>query len=280
MAKDYAAIARQCITNPKLSVRQPRIFVYGRNKRGKTHFCTTAPNVLVLDPEDGTSEEVRRNPDTWPVRRWDDLADAAGFLRSKSNQSPLTGKPYEWCAIDGCTRLSQMALNFVRNLDMQKDLSRKPTDTKIQDWGRANKMMEEAVHQFHALRDIGLIFTAQERMVEIANMDDMSDDDETTPTAYQYVPDLPKGARAPFNQVVDVIGRIYVVRGEFTTVKRVRNAAGNVVKKEVPTTKERRLWIGPHDMYDTGYRSDHDLPDFLLRPTVPSVVGAIQQGKV
>lgn len=280
MAKDYYAIARAKITTPTKSARKPRLFVYARNKKGKTRFSTSAPNVLILDPEDGTREERRTNPDVWPIEKWEDLHDAAGFLRSKANKSPITGKPYEWCSWDGCTAISSIALNFIRSQEMERDLMRKPSDVKIQDYGRSNKMIEEAVNLFHGLRNIGIIFTAQERMVEIKNMEDI-DDEEAAPAAYMYVPDLPKGARAPFNRVVDVIGRLYVVRGDDLTVpKRFRKGDGTIVTKEVPSKTQRRLWIGPHDMYDTGYRSDFQLPDFIKNPTVGSLVRAMREGKV
>lgn len=275
--KDYTAIARRRITSPSRSTRAPRIFVYGRSKKGKTRFSTTAPDVLILDPEDGTDGEKRRDPDTWPVDTWDDLVDAAGFLKSRANKSPLTGRPYQWVSWDGTTRIAQIALNFIRRQEQARDLTRRPEDITQRDYGRANKMIEEAVHQFHALRDIGVIFTSQERMVEIENMEDGGDDEDSTPAGYMYVPDLPKGARAPFNQVVDVIGRIYVVRGDFTVKRRVRSG-GQVTTKEVKTTTQRRMYIGPHEMYDTGFRSDYDLPSFITNPTVPLLVTAMRTG--
>lgn len=282
MAKDYTSIARARITNPNKVSRMPRFFIYARNKKGKTRFCTTAPNVLILDPEDGTREETKVNPDVWPVHTWEDIHDAAGFLKSRSNKSPITGQPYKWCAWDGTTRICGISLNFIRNQEQQRDLSRKPTDVKIQDYGKSNKMIEAALHEFHALRDIGLIFTAQERMIEIANMEDYDEDEDATPAGYMYVPDLPKGARGAFNGIVDLIGRIYVVRGDdLTTIKRFRDkATGNIIEKEVPTRIQRRLWVAPHEMYDTGYRSGFELPDFMKNPTVPTLVRAMREGKV
>lgn len=279
--KDYGAIARARISTPRKTERMPRIFVYGRNKKGKTRFCTTAPNILFLDPEDGTREEKRADPDVWPITTWEDMHDAAGFLKSKANKSPITGKPYQWCAWDGATRIAEISLNFIRGQEMERDINRKPSDVKIQDYGRSNKLIAEALHQFHALKNIGLIVTAQERMVEIANMEDLGDDEEATPAGYMYVPDLPKGARGPFNQVCDVIGRIYVVRGDFTRTVRKRNRhTGDVTETEVPTKLERRLWIAPHDMYDTGYRSGYDLPDMIRQPTVAKLVTAMREGTI
>jgi hypothetical protein len=279
VAKDYMAIARRRIKSSNQSTRMPRVLVYARNKKGKTRLSTSAPDVLMLDPEDGTKHEKKANPDTWPIDTWEDLHDVAGFLKSRSNKSPITGRPYQWVSWDGCTRICQIALNYIRSQEAEKDLMRKPGAVDRRDYGRANKLIEEAVHQFHALRDIGVIFTAQERMVEITSMEDFGDDEDATPVAYAYVPDMPKGARSVFNGVVDVIGRLYIVRGDFTITKRFRRG-DRVIEKEVPTTVQRRLWIGPHDMYDTGYRSGYELPDFIKNPTIPSLVTAMQQGKV
>ena len=278
MATNYTAIARQRIIRPTESKRMPRILVYGRNKKGKTRLAATAPNVLMVDPEQGTEEERKINPDVWPVTTWQDMDDVYGYMKS-DGKSPKTNEKYRWVALDGGTRITSMALDFIRNLDQERDLARKPTDVKIQDYGKANKLWEAMLHNFHSLRDVGIIITCQERMVEIANMEDMEGDDEATPAGYMYVPDLPKGARGPVNQIVDVIGRIYVVRGTFP--KRFRDPRnGEVVVKEVENAKQRRLWIGPHEMYDTGYRSGFVLPDFIKDPTVPSLVRAMREGKV
>jgi hypothetical protein len=278
VAKDYAAIARARIHRPGEGGRKPRILIYGRNKKGKTRFCTTAPNVLILDPEDGTREEKKSNPDVWPVTQWQDLDDAYGFLKG-GGKSPKTNQPYEWVALDGMTRIGAIAIRFIMDQEAERDLARKPSDTKIQDYGKANKMVEAVLHNFHSLRNIGIVLTAQERMVEIENMEDLGDDDEATPAGYMYVPDLSKGARAPLNQIVDVIGRIYVVRGDFTVKKRIK-VDGVPKVKSVETKSQRRLWIGSHEMYDTGARSDFELPDFIKNPTVGSVVRAMREGKV
>jgi hypothetical protein len=58
---------------------------------------------------------------------------------------------------------------------------------------------------------------------------------------------------------VDVIGRIYVVK----------------VDEE---TYERRLWIGESLKYDTGYRSDHVLPQYLPKPTAIRLTRLIRTG--
>lgn len=273
-AKNYGAIARQRIHRPGHSERMPRILVYARNKKGKTRFSSTAPNVLLVDPERGADEERKLNPDVWPMTQWSDMDEIYGFMRS-DGKSPTTRHKYKWIAFDGMTRITSLALDFISGQQAERDLTRKPGQIDQRTYGQANKLIEAVLHNFHALRDVGIVFTAQERMVEIKELEDMEGDDEATPASYMYVPDMPKGARAPLNQIVDVIGRLYVVRGEFE--QRYRD--GEEIKTRT-VRNQRRLWIGPHEMYDTGYRSGFELPDFINRPTVPIVVRAMREGKV
>lgn len=277
VSKDYAAIARSKIVRAG-SGRKPRYLVYGRNKKGKTRFCATAPGVLILDPEDGTIAETKLNPDVWPISQWSDLDEVYHAVKGGLT-SPNTKEPYQWIAFDGMTRILSMAINFVSNQQAERDLTRHPNQVDQRTYGQANKMIESMLHNFHSLRNVGLIFTAQERVVEIENMEDMGEDSDATPVSYQYVPDLTRGARGPLNQVVDVIGRIYVVRGDFVIKRRVM-VGGKAQIKEVPTTAQRRLYIGPHEMYDTGVRTGFTLPDFIKEPTVASLTRAMREGKV
>lgn len=277
MAKDYAAIARSKITRPGQG-RKPRYLVYGRNKKGKTRFCATAPDVLICDPEDGTIAETKLDPDTWHITQWSDLDDVYNAVKS-GIKSPKTGRPYQWVALDGMTRMLSMALDFVSKQQAERDLTRQPGQIDKRTYGQANKMIEAVLHNFHSLRHIGLVFTAQERVIEIESMEDLGEDDDATPASFMYVPDLSKGARAPLNQVVDVIGRIYVVRGEFEVKRRVRQGDKTVLRT-IKTTTQRRLFVGPHEMYDTGARTEYKLPDFIKEPTIASVTRALREGKV
>jgi hypothetical protein len=275
--KDYAAIARAKIHRPGTG-RKPRYLVYGRNKKGKTRFCATAPGVLIADPEDGTIAEGKLDPDVWPVTEWGDLDEIYQAVKS-GIKSPKTNQPYEWIALDGMTRMLSMAIDFVSRQQAERDLTRQPTQTDQRTYGQANRMIESMLHNFHSLRNVGLIFTAQERVVEIKDMEDLGDDDDATPASFMYVPDLTKGARAPLNQVVDIIGRIYVVRGDFEVKRRVM-VEGTPKIKTIATKSQRRLFIGPHEMYDTGVRTGFELPDFIKEPTVASLTRAMREGKV
>lgn len=256
--KDYQAIAKAKITRPAESSRPPRILVYSRNKKGKTTFGTTAPDVLLIDPEGGTDGMVRRNPNVWPIAQWTEMDDPYHYLKSKKH-------PYKWVSVDGLTKLSGMSLRYVMGQEEERDVTRKPGMVQKQDYGKSGKLLEGMINNFVSL-DMGVIFTCQERIIEVQDDGGESDDDEAETTQILYVPDLPKGARGVANSVVDVIGRLY-------TVKTDHPKSGNPYI-------QRRLWVEPHVAYDTGYRSDYALPPFIKSPTVPKLVNLLRNGKV
>lgn len=258
--KDYAAIAKAKISRPSQSTRPPRFLVYSRNKKGKTTFCTTPGQgrVLVLDPEDGTEGMVKRDPDRWPIESWGDIDDAYRFLKSGKHE-------YIWAAVDGLTKFSNMAIRYVMSQEEERDLARKPGMVQKQDYGKAGELMKGMLNNFHSL-PMGIIFTAQERIIEVTD-DPEADDDDAESASVIYVPDLPKGVRGAANSIVDVIGRLYTVKIDHPKDPNVK-------------VVQRRLWIEPHVAFDTGYRSDYRLPPYLKGPTVPKLVQLLREGKV
>lgn len=263
--KDYLAIARDRITKPSTADRPPRLFVYGRYKKGKTRFCTTAGNILIIDPEHGTDQEKRTNPDVWHISSWDDIHEVYQFLRLGKHQ-------YQWVAVDGLTRITNMALRWVMNREEERNLERKPDQVGKQDYGKSGEMVKAMLHNFDSLRSIGLIVTAGERMREVEASEE---DEDATNASVVFVPDLPNGVRASVNSIVDVIGRIYTIRGDYK--KRVKvKATGEI--RTVEYHVQRRLWIGHHPTYDTGARSDFDLPDFIIEPTVTKLLTVMREG--
>jgi hypothetical protein len=256
--KDYAAIAASKITSPsQSSAGLPSILIYARNKKGKTRFGTTAGKgqVLIADPENGTKLMTKRDPHVWHIHSWSDLDDLYKYLRSGKHD-------YKWVDLDGLTRMSNMALRFVMAQAEEHDLSRKPGMVQKQDYGKAGELMKGMLYNFHNL-PMGLILSAQERQIDGTNFD--SDDDDSEDAQVQFVPDLPKGVRAAVNGIVDVIGRLYTVK---------------IDKDDDTKVVQRRLWLEPSVMYDTGYRSDYVLPPYLANPTVPKLVQLINEGKV
>lgn len=264
--KDYLAIAKGKVTKPSQRPFHPKILAYSRNKKGKSTFGISAgiAKTLVLDPEDGTDLMLEKDPYIWPISQWADMQDAYGALRT-GKLSPFTlgvgpeKEVFEYVSVDGLTRMSNMALRYIRSVAEERDLDRKPGLTKRQDYGQSGELVKQMLNNFHSL-PMGVIFTAQERMITGGT----GDDDEDEDAAY-FVPDLPAGVRGAVNSVVQVIARLYVVRVEL---------------KKGGTIAQRRLQIGPHERYDTGYRSDFVLPDMLKNPTIPKLVELMRTGQV
>lgn len=252
--KDYNALAASKIHRPADVQRRPKILVYGRNKKGKTTFGVSGgiDKTLVLDPEKGTDEMKTKNPHVWPIEKWEDLEDAYNFLRYGKHE-------YTWVVVDGLTRMSNMSLRYVMRLAEERSLDRQPGMVQQRDYGKSGELMRELLTKFHNL-PLGVVYTAQERMVDAS---DAEDDEDIEGATAMYVPDLPKGVRGMVNSLVDVIGRIYVVR--------VEDSDGKMVS-------ERRLWLGESVKYDTGYRSDFVLPDNLRHATLPRLVKLMREG--
>lgn len=257
--KDYAAIAASKIVRPSQSKRPPRFLIYGRNKKGKTTFATSAgqENTLIIDCEQGTEGMVKRDPHVWPIESWADLDDVVNYLK-------LGKHNYKWVSPDTLTRLSNLSLRYVMGVEEERDLTRKPGLVQQRDYGKAGELMKEMMWRLHNL-PMGVIFTAQERVFEVTDNPEEDDDDAET-ASVMYVPDLPKGARSAANSIVDVIGRIYTVK-----LDHPKNPDVKVI--------QRRLWVEPHVAYDTGYRSDYRLPAYIKGPTVPKLVQLLREGK-
>lgn len=261
--KDYAAIAAKRMYRPAERERMPRFLIYSRNKKGKTTFAKSAsPRTLILDPEQGTSEMKNSNPHVWPIDRWEDCDEAYQFLRH-INECPFKAcpqgenHPFDWVAPDGLTKMNNMALKYVMKVAEERSLDRIPGMVQQRDYGKSGELMKDLLVNFHNL-PMGVIFTAQERQMESF---DSEEDEDYEDTSAWYVPDLPKGVRGSANAIVDVIGRLYVIKTE-----------------DDPPKKQRRLWLGESAMYDTGYRSDFVLPDTIPNPTIPKLVHLMRKG--
>lgn len=250
--RDINAIARDRITRPSTIKRFPRILLYARNKKGKSTFLTSVgvENILILDPEHGTDEMKVKDPHVWHIEKWEDLTDAIDFLRHGKHD-------YKWVGVDGVTRISNMALKYVMKTQEEKSLDRIPGQVQQRDYGKGGELMKDMLQRFHAL-PMGVVFTAQERMDEM--QDSEEDEDAGEGGEAIFISDLPKGVRGFINSIVDVIGRLYIV-------------------KDDEGKPERRLWIGESLKYDTGYRSDYTLPDYIRRPTIPKLVRLVRTGK-
>jgi hypothetical protein len=265
--QDYRKIAAAKIVDPGETFS--RWLIYARYKIGKTHFLGTVPpkadgtpNILVIDAEQGHGSKALR-PGTakvWPIHKWEDTSEVEKALRA--------GLDFEWIAFDNFSRIANMALRRVMRLGEERDLDRPPGIVDRRDYGKSGELLKGLLFNLHTL-PYNFIYTAGDRMDTGAGWNDAEDEDAETSVA-RFVPDLPKGPRAALNQIVDVIGRMYVVKTKVMHPK----------KKQEVEIRQRRLWLQPNDQYDTGYRSPHKLPDYLKGPTVPRLQQLIREGTV
>ena len=256
---DLQAVAKE-ITRPSQAKRKPKWLIYARNKKGKTRLSLTVndmPNekILMLDPEHGTDEFKKRDPAVLHVSKWEDMDRYVNFLAHGNHD-------FTWVGVDGLTRMANMAFQYVSGIKLDRSLSDKPkvTDPR-RTYGQAGELVKEMLVRLHNL-DMGVIYTAQERQVEAQ---DSEEDEDVEGLESWFVADLPKGARAMVNSLVDVIGRLYVVN--------LQLSSGRIVK-------QRRLWLGVSERYDTGYRSEYELPDMIKNPTAEKLLTAIRTGTV
>lgn len=269
--KNYIALAKKKVNRPKDFVGYRKLLIYGRNKKGKTYFGLSAgiDQTLELDPETGTDTMHRLNPYRWPIARWEDVADAYGALRTGQLSPKLLGlgpsaQPFTWVSVDGLTRMNNMALHYVRRKREETNLEQRPGMIDRRDYFKSGELMKQMLAGFHTLK-MNVVFTAQERVM--GGGDDDEDDEDG---GVQRVPDLPASVRGAVNSLVEVIGRIYTTKATFKNP----NKGGEPIEK-----MQRRLWISPHMSYDTGYRSDYELPEFIRNPTIPKLVSLMLEGE-
>jgi len=264
--KDYIAIARQKVTTPRNVAQRRRFLIYGRNKKGKSTFASSAgrAKTLVIDPLRETDAQLKVNPYVWHIDRWEDMDEIWGALRTGRLSPDLLGvgpekEPFTWLNVDGLTKINNFALRYIMKIGEETNLDRRPGIVDRRDYGKSGQLMKELLGKLHNL-PMNIIFTAQER-TRTFDSGDSDEDDETT----FFLPDLPDAVRGDVNALVEVIGRIYVVRIE---------------DKEGNPRAQRRLQIGVHERYDTGFRSDFPLPDMIRNPTIPKLVSLMTTGKL
>jgi len=266
--KNYAALAKRRVNRPGNQVGYRKLLVYGRNKKGKTYFSLSAgiDQTLVLDPEKGTDTMHKLNPYRWPIEKWEDVPEAYGALRT-GRLSPAflelgpSQEPFTWVSVDGLTWFNNMALHYVRRQREEANLETRPGMIDRRDYNKSGELMKGFLLNMHSLK-MNVCFTAQERVM---GGDDDSDDEES---GVQRVPDLPQSVRGTVNSIVEVIGRIYTSKAMFKNPK-----GGEPLEK-----LQRRLWIAPHGSFDTGYRSDYELPEYVKNPSIPKLTKLMLEG--
>ena len=265
--RDYIAVAKTKVTTARKIPRYPKFLFYARKKQGKTTLALTAgtrDEILIVDPEKGAEYKRDFNPYIWPIDKWEDMQDVYGALRTGKLSPAELGlgkstEPFKWVCIDGLTRINNFAVHYVRREQEERDLARHPGFVDRRDYGKSGELLKQTLTNFHGLK-MGVIYTAQEKMKTLGDWDD--DDDDTEGSEVIYIPEIPDSVRNQVNSLVDVIGRVYTVRVEID---------GKAVTR-------RRLRIGVSDKYDTGARSEYELPDVIKSPTVPKLLKLMEEG--
>src|SRR5262245_16292590 len=95
--------------------------IYARPKVGKTRFCATAPDVLIVDCDEKGTDSTRDDSDPMTARitTWSEINDIYWYLQSGAHD-------YKSVAIDTVSGLQTLAMNFVLGDEAARDASRDP----------------------------------------------------------------------------------------------------------------------------------------------------------
>jgi len=229
------------------------VCVYARPKVGKTRFCATAPNVLIIDCDEKGTDSTRDDTDPFTTRitTWSEINDIYWYLQSGAHD-------YESVAIDTVSGLQTLAMNFVLGDEAARDASRDPDQPSQRIYQKVTQLMKVQVTNFRNL-PMNVIFTAHTRTKEQGE----GDEDIT----YITGPNLSPSIQGHLLGAVGLIG--YMHKREV------------IVKKGDKRTKVSRvrMLIGPSDRFETGvrYSALKDLP-YIDNPDFSSMLEVIKQG--
>jgi len=220
-----------------------KILVYGKNKKGKTKFASTAPNCLIIDiDEEGTRSAAGSGTDVLEIERFDDVGHIYWWLKAGNHE-------YDTVVIDTITALQNSAIRKVLGEAEDRDPTREASTPDRRTWGRANQLVKSLLLDFRNLQ-MHVVFLAQERTI--------TDEDDEEATTFHTV-DLPAGTRATALGCVGIIGRIYLREFKPKGAKKAQ--------------WEARMLVGPHEDYDSGHRVE-ELPNIIRNPTMPKFIKA------
>lgn len=229
------------------------ILIYARNKVGKTRLAASACKVgrtLLIDCERGSSSIRKIYPEceVFKVSEFSDMDEIYWYLSTQDHG-------YEFVIIDPITRLGQLCMRHVLREKVALDLSSDPYTPSERDWGTTAELMRNVIMRFKETLDIFLIITAYERRRD-------SDAEES---AFDYVigPDAQPSVKGYLMGQMDIIGRLYV--------KQIGS------EEERNRKIERRILFAPHEVYESGDRSDN-LPAIMRNPTMAKIMARILEG--
>lgn len=226
------------------------VVVYARPKVGKTRFCASAPDVLIIDCDEKGTDSTRDDldPDAIRIETWSEINDIYWYLQSGDHS-------YKSVAIDTVSGLQTLAMNFVLGDEAARDASRDPDMPSRQIWQKVGQLMKTQITNYRNL-PMNVIFTAHTRT---RSTGEGGDEDETFITG----PNISPSVQSHLLGAVGLIGYMHK-----------REVIVKVKDKQTKKTKKRkvarvRMLIGPSDRFETGVRYsalkdfDHiDAPDF------------------
>lgn len=243
----------------RASEYQPNLsmVIYGRPKTGKTRFCASAPNVLIIDCDEKGTDSTRDDLDPEAIRitTWSEVNDIYWYLASGEHS-------YDSVAIDTVSGLATICMNFILGDEVARDASRDPDQPSQRIYQKQTQLMKTQITNFRNL-DMNVIFTAHTRTRETGE----GEDEVVVMTG----PNLGPATQSHLLGAVGLIG--YLMKREVTVKKKVD---GRVRKKKVSRT---RLLIGPSDRFETGvrYSALKDL-DHIDSPDFPAMLEQIKSG--
>jgi len=223
------------------------VVVYARPKTGKTRFCASAPDVLIIDCDEKGTDSTRDDLDPLTIRisTWSEINDIYWYLQSGDH-------PYKSVAIDTVSGLQTLCMNWILGDEAARDTSRDPDQPSQRLYQKRTQLMTNVITNFRNL-PMNVIFTAHTRTKEQGE----GEDEIITITG-------PNLAPATQTHLLASVGLIGYMHKREVVVKTKKD--GKTKRKKVTRT---RMLIGPSERFETGVRYsalkdlDHiDSPNF------------------
>jgi phage nucleotide-binding protein len=220
-----AKISKPAVANPNL-----KVLIYGEPGTGKTTFCGSASNTLLIDVERGSIVLKDHKLDVLEYVSFTQIDKLVDFLVA---DDPAFAK-YDIIAFDSLSELQR------RVLDSQLDTTSKATGVKTykaswDHYGPNTQMLRELMSRFRDIPNKNLIVTAQSKL----------DKDETTGIAFVR-PDLTPKLSATITAMFDIVMYIKI------------DSKGNRVGQVQPTktvVAKSRLTHLPKDILNPSWAS-------------------------
>jgi len=187
---------------PTQAAQWLEMVVYGKPKRGKTHFLGSIPNILILDFDQGSSIITKQKFPNFRGKRvavesFNDVALWYWILKTQKH-------PFQAVAWDTATMAMELALQHVLAEKVQRDPRKSAYKAEQDDYGRAARIMRHWITMYRTL-PMHKIWVCHERA------DEAPDEETGTQEVEWYVPDLQPSVRSYLLGLVSLIGYAYRV---------------------------------------------------------------------